>query len=80
MPTDLPARTAPPSKAAHTTENLQAIFLFYLGMALIALLLVSSERYFEISSGDTIVESMLKLSPSNMLIDGIEEVRLPESP
>jgi hypothetical protein len=79
MPTRLPERMAR-SRVAATTEDFQALFLFYLGMALVALLFVAGVDRFERASGQSIAALMQQATPAGLLIDEFAPVWLPTSP
>jgi hypothetical protein len=80
MPTDLPVRVVPRSQVVDTKESIQALTLFYFGMALLALLLVMGERSFGVFRDQTFAESMLQATSANLLIDENGDITLPTGP
>ena len=80
MPTNLPVRVAPQSQAADTNETFRAFLLFYLGMALITLLLIVGERHFGLLPEHAMEGSMLSASPAGLFIDESGIILLPAGP
>jgi hypothetical protein len=80
MPTNLPARvTAYPTRPEDYKSG-QALLLFYIGMATLALLLVAGERHFGMFNELSIAESVLQATLFIPPIDGIDPIWMQAAP
>jgi hypothetical protein len=80
MPTDLPSSIAFRSQADETTTSFQALFLFYCGMALTALLFLAGDQCFGVFPGLTTVQAEQMMSPEGFLIGESVAIPVPAGP